>query len=242
MQIQISNFTGRLQGKVDPVEWDSPLKPNLVLFGNLPFNVASPFLIKLLRTMSNQSNLYSFGRMPSILTFQHEVALRMVAPPGDFNRCRLSVVVQNWTNPEYMYTLPGGAFVPPPEVDVGVVRLTPLRQPFIPLPFEVVDSVVNALFVSGKNRFVRNTLPKLFLSQGVDLAKARGLALQLLERCDLSPTTNAVQLTLEDIRSLCFGYQHMRETNAAFNSMVHHSAWTEDEAVLLNDQPNILLE
>ena len=87
--------------------WDSPLKSDLVLFGNLPFNVATPFLIKLMKTMADQTNLFSFGRMTSVLTFQHEVALRMVAPPANPERCRLSVIVQNWADVHYAFNLPG---------------------------------------------------------------------------------------------------------------------------------------
>ena len=49
----------------------------------------------------------------------------------------------------------GGSFVPPPEVEVGVVSLTPLRQPYIQLPYETVDYVVNSLFLPGKNKYLR---------------------------------------------------------------------------------------
>ena len=100
-------FSGRLESKVNKTAWDSHLKSNLVLFGNLPFNVATPFLIKLMKSMADQTHLFSFGRMTSVLTFQHEVALRMVAPPNNPERCRLSVMVQNWANAEYAYNLPG---------------------------------------------------------------------------------------------------------------------------------------
>ena len=48
----------------------------------------------------------------------------------------------------------GGSFVPPPEVEVGVVSLTPLRQPYIQLPYETVDYVVNSLFLPGKNKYL----------------------------------------------------------------------------------------
>ena len=60
-----------------------------------------------MKSMADQTHLFSFGRMTSVLTFQHEVALRMVAPPNNPERCRLSVMVQNWANAEYAYNLPG---------------------------------------------------------------------------------------------------------------------------------------
>merc|ERR1712242_108663 len=165
------NISKRLEGKVIPTTWDSPLTPNLALFGNLPFNVATPFLIKLLKNMSEQSNIYAYGRTPSVLSFQHEVAMRMCAPPKTPERCRLSIVVQNWAEVHYAYNLPGGAFVPPPQVEVGVVKLTPLRQPYINLPYEVVDSVLHALFVGGKNKYIKTTLRTLFTQLGVPMSQ-----------------------------------------------------------------------
>ena len=72
-----TNFlTEKLEGKVPKTEWDSPERPPLTLFGNLPFNVATPFIIRLLRNMSDKNDLFIFGRVPSILTFQHEVSLK----------------------------------------------------------------------------------------------------------------------------------------------------------------------
>ena len=60
--------------------------------------------------MHNKNNLFAFGRVPAILTFQHEVAHRMTADPIDPERCRLSVMCQNYANVEYLFTLPGDGF------------------------------------------------------------------------------------------------------------------------------------
>lgn len=40
----------------------------------------------------------------------------------------------------------GKAFVPKPDVDVGVVRLTPLKKPIINLPFNVIEKVIRCVF------------------------------------------------------------------------------------------------
>ena len=69
----LNYFTEKFEGKVPKTEWNSPERPPLTLFGNLPFNVATPFIIRLLRNMSDKNDLFTFGRVPSILTFQHEV-------------------------------------------------------------------------------------------------------------------------------------------------------------------------
>lgn len=233
-------LSGKFEGKVIPVEWDSPMTPNLVLFGNLPFNVATPFLIKLLRNMSDQSNIYSFGRVPAVLSFQHEVAARMIAAPEQDTRCRLSVIVQNWAEVEYVHTLKGGAFVPPPDVDVGIVKLVPHRQPYIQLPYPLVDSVISALFVSGKNKFIVSNLKRLFSSQGISSPPdCLNLSNELLKRCDIEPQKSAVNLTMQEIKSICFTYQLMKETHPALSGLKDNQFEEESEAELFEVKTDI---
>ena len=44
------------------IPWEEDLS-DLVLVGNLPFNVATPFFLKLLRSIEDRSNYYSFGKV-----------------------------------------------------------------------------------------------------------------------------------------------------------------------------------
>ena len=53
---------------------------------------------------------------------------------------------QNWADVQQRFTIPGQAFVPKPEVDVGVVTFTPLKRPYIDLPFSLVEKVVATVF------------------------------------------------------------------------------------------------
>lgn len=80
------------------------------------------------------------------LTFQKEVAERIVAPISDKQRCRLSVMCQMWCDVKHKFTIPGKAFVPKPDVDVGVVKLTPLKYPLVDLPFKMVEKVIRHVF------------------------------------------------------------------------------------------------
>ncbi len=52
------------------VPWLSPGVPDIRLVGNLPFNVATPLVIRLLRSMQRKDNVFSYGRVPMLLTFQ----------------------------------------------------------------------------------------------------------------------------------------------------------------------------
>jgi len=94
--------------------------------GNLPYNVASPILVKL-------ADLYH-GGVPftdATVMLQREVADRLAAKPGGKEYGALSVLVQRSARVERLLTLPPGAFRPVPKVQSALVRLRfhPLDPP-----------------------------------------------------------------------------------------------------------------
>jgi len=102
----------------------------LRIIGNIPYNITSPLLEKALLPPRPVCIVY---------LVQKEVALRVAAPPGGSDYGALSVGVQSVARVERLFSVPAGAFRPPPKVDSAVLRFTPLVQPLIPdeavLPF-----------------------------------------------------------------------------------------------------------
>ena len=127
------------------VPWDGP-RPNIHLIGNLPFSVSTPLIIRWLRQVSQQSGAWRYGRTKMTLTFQKEVAERMVAPICHDQRCRLSVMCEHLCHVTHKFTIPGRSFQPAPDVDVGVVTLIPRKRSLIQLPFDLVEKVVRHTF------------------------------------------------------------------------------------------------
>jgi 16S rRNA (adenine1518-N6/adenine1519-N6)-dimethyltransferase len=95
-----------------------PASSPLRVAGNLPYNVASPILFKLIA-------LYRAGVAleDATLMLQREVADRLLAAPGSRDYGALSVLVGFAARVERRLALPPGAFRPPPKVDSAVVRL-----------------------------------------------------------------------------------------------------------------------
>jgi len=85
------------------------------LYGNLPYYITSPILHR----------FFSFAdQIDEInIVIQLEVALRLAAQPGNKDYGYLSVATQFYTRPEFVLTLPPGAFSPPPEVASALVTL-----------------------------------------------------------------------------------------------------------------------
>ena len=50
--------------------WDDD-SPNAFLIGNLPFNIATPLLFKLLLKISDKNGIFSIGRVPMTFLFQN---------------------------------------------------------------------------------------------------------------------------------------------------------------------------
>lgn len=143
-----------------PNEWNDVVGP-VHLIGNLPFSISTRLLINWLKDISLRRGAWSFGRTPMTLTFQKEVAERIVAPIMDSQRCRLSVMSQIWTNPKYRFLIQGSSFVPKPDVDVVVVSFYPLIEPHTTLPFDLVEKVIRHIF-SMRQKFVRRGISNLY--------------------------------------------------------------------------------
>ncbi len=105
------------------VDWHALAGPGPVrIVGNIPYNITTPLLEQALAPPR-----------PRVVVFlvQKEVADRVAAPSGGGDYGALSVGVQAVARVERLFTVPAGAFRPPPKVDSAVLRLTPLERPLI---------------------------------------------------------------------------------------------------------------
>ncbi|XP_032016926.1 dimethyladenosine transferase 1, mitochondrial isoform X1 [Hylobates moloch] len=177
--------------------------PNVHIIGNLPFSVSTPLIIKWLENISCRDGPFVYGRTQMTLTFQKEVAERLAANTGSKQRSRLSVMAQYLCNVRHIFTIPGQAFVPKPEVDVGVVHFTPLVQPKIEQPFKLVEKVVQNVF-QFRRKYCHRGLGMLFPE--AQRLESTG---RLLELADVDPTLRPSQLSISHFKSLCDVYRKM---------------------------------
>ena len=189
--------------------WDDNI-PKIHIIGNLPFNISTPLVIRWLHDISLQKNAWAFGRVPMTLTFQLEVAERMVASPGGEQRSRLSVMCQNWCEVQHKFTIPGRAFLPKPKVDVGVVTFVPRIKPLIPLEFKLVEKVIRCVF-SMRQKYCKRGIGQLFPPPVRD-----ELVPKLLAAADVDPTIRPTQLTIAEFNRLCHAYSVILEQNPDF--------------------------
>jgi 16S rRNA (adenine1518-N6/adenine1519-N6)-dimethyltransferase len=141
---------------------DEP-KPVRVV-GNLPYNVASPILFRLLA-------VHDGGRciQDATLMLQREVAERLAAAPGTRDYGALSIQVTLHADVDRLMTLPPGAFRPPPKVTSALVRLR-FRRPAADIgDLAAFERLVRAVFLH-RRKMLANALKPVTDARGLSAA------------------------------------------------------------------------
>jgi len=133
------NFCALAQG-------DKPLR----VVGNLPYNISTPLLFHLLEQSQCISDMH--------FMLQQEVVDRLAAAPGTAAYGRLGVMVQYRCRVEKLFTVPPGAFQPPPRVYSAVVRLRPYSTPPVAVDDPAQFGRLVARAFSQRRKTLRNTL------------------------------------------------------------------------------------
>lgn len=174
-----TDFAGVLAPETAPVR----------VAGNLPYNVASPILFKLLRA-ADAGRAFT----DATLMLQKEVADRAVARPGSKAYGAMAIQVALLADARQVLTLPPGAFRPPPKVTSAVVQLR-FREPAEPTgDLDTFERVVRGLF-QQRRKTVANALDPVAASFGRDAA-------QLLAAAQVDGRKRPEQLTLPELAAL----------------------------------------
>lgn len=124
-----------------------PLPEFELVVANLPYSISSKITFRLLET----------GFESAVLMYQLEFGKRMIAPLGNGEYGRLSVMAQTYADVEMVLELPPEAFSPPPEVWSIVVKITP-HEPPVPILNRSVHTVLVRELFSHRRKTIRNGL------------------------------------------------------------------------------------
>ena len=155
---------------------------------NLPYYITTPIIMGLFE---------SHVPLESItIMVQKEVAERMQVGPGTKDYGALSLAVQYYAKPELMFIVPAGCFMPRPNVDSAVIRLTRHTNPPVTVKDEnkmfniiraafnqrrktLVNSLNNAAGINVTKAAVADALDKMGISQ-VQVSRKEGKILEKL--------------------------------------------------------------
>lgn len=139
--------------KIDNVELinDDALKvdfpPFNKIISNLPYQISSPITFKFLN--------YDFDL--GILMYQKEFASRMNGEVGTKNYSRLSAMLYFKCNVEKLTEVSNESFIPKPQIDSTVVKLTPKENSISDEDFRTYSKFTKALF-QHRNKKIKNAL------------------------------------------------------------------------------------
>ena len=155
---------------------------------NLPYYITTPIIMAL---FEKRLPLKSITVM-----VQQEVADRMGVGPGTKEYGALSLAVQYYARPEIITKVPAACFMPKPNVDSAVVRLTRYDAP----PVEVEDERWLFTLIRASFNQRRKTLANGIANAGIGIG--RGQVEDALAVMGLPPTTRGETLTLKQFADL----------------------------------------
>ena len=161
---------------------------------NLPYNIATPLLI---RWLSAEPWPPWYDSL--VLMFQREVAERIVAQPGSKTYGRLSVLTAWRAESRILFDIAPSAFVPPPKVTSSLVQFVPRRAP-LTCDRRMLERVTEAAF-GQRRKMLRQSLRSLGADPAVLLAEA-----------GIEATERAEQISVEGFVALARAFQRASAT------------------------------
>ncbi len=156
---------------------------------NIPYKITGRIIEKILKE----------GRFEkAILMVQKEVAQRILSEPGKRSYGYLTVLVKSFCNVEKLFDVSKSHFLPNPEVDSTVIKITFKGYD---MDFESYKKFVSAIF-SSKRKTIKNNLKSIAACPEA-----------LLEKANIDPKKRAEQLSIGDIKRLYLALSEERDMN-----------------------------
>lgn len=163
---------------------------DLMVVANLPYYVTTPIILKLL-----SENLPIRG---IVCMLQKEVADRIAAKPGTKEYGSLSIAIQYYTTAETVMIVPKTVFMPQPNVDSAVIRLTKRENPIVKVRDEEFLFMVTRASFAQRRKTILNNLS----SQLPDGKAKKEQIIEALEQTGIDPTRRGETLTIEEFGRL----------------------------------------
>ena len=175
----------------DALNFDfASLTPNgapLRVVGNLPYNISTPLIFKLLDNANIIRDMH--------FMLQLEVVQRLAARPGSKHWGRLGIMTQYQCEVGHLFDVPPEAFDPPPKVQSAIVRLRPwVENPWPQCDRARLRQVVQSCFAQ-RRKTLRNNLKGLIDSSALEqLGIDPGARAETLELSQFIDITNAIHV------------------------------------------------
>lgn len=166
------------------------LEERLMVVANLPYYITTPIIMHFLESEVRIDGL--------VIMTQKEVGDRITAAPGTKAYGSLSIAIQYYMEAEIAFIVPKTVFVPQPNVDSAIIKLTRREQPSVIVKNEkIFFQVARAAFVQRRKTLWNNLLVRYGKEEEIKekLVKA-------LELADIDPKRRGETLSLAEFGRL----------------------------------------
>lgn len=154
---------------------------------NLPYYITSPIIMHLLESRIEIDNI--------TVMVQKEAAERICARVGSRESGAVTVAVNYYAESEILFGVDRSSFLPPPNVDSAVIKLTLRKEPQIALKDEkAFFRFIKACFAQRRKTLI-NTVSS---SMGV----SKELLREALNSCGLPETARSESLSMEELAAV----------------------------------------
>lgn len=163
---------------------------DIVIAANLPYYVTTPIIMKCLEEQ------IPFRTM--IVMVQKEVGDRLSAQPGTKSYGSLSIAVQYYTTVEMIMHVSSSVFMPKPNIDSAIIRLTKRERPLVEVRDEKFFFTVTRVSFAHRRKTIINNL-----QSGLPGGKEKkAWILKALEQAGIAPERRGESLTIEEFARL----------------------------------------
>ena len=136
---------------------EKKIKKNSIIFGNLPYNISTQILVKMIKFKNWPPNYKKL-----IFMFQREVAERILAKFNTKKYGRLKVITSWRLRVSKSFHISKNCFYPVPKVDSTILVFEPIKNKnFVIQNLENLEKITEILF-SGKRKMINKAFAKLF--------------------------------------------------------------------------------
>ena len=155
---------------------------------NLPYYITTPIIMKLLEDRLNLSSI--------TVMVQKEVAERLAEKPGGKESGAITYSINYFADSEIVINVPNTSFIPAPEVNSAVIKLTLLKEPRVKVIDEPTLFKVIKIAFMQKRKTLANSLYNGKILEDKEKVE------EMLEKLNIDLKIRAEKLTLEQFAQI----------------------------------------
>lgn len=157
---------------------------DVYICANLPYYITTPIIMKLLEEELNVKSI--------TVMVQKEVAKRLCATEKDKENGAISLAVQYYTSPSYLFDVEPDNFIPAPKVTSAVIKLVPKKEKVLCKDKELMFKIIKASFAQRRKTLLNSLSNNGFLNFSKEEIK------KAMETCNFPESIRGEKLSLED--------------------------------------------